>query len=79
MWKPPLVTVTVVTVAMERKSVCVHRRSIQDRSSVGIINMNINGFLHLLFHPFTNNISSIHHVNNKYSYILLLFMVILIR
>ncbi|CAL9242144.1 unnamed protein product [Arabidopsis halleri] len=35
MWKPPLVIVAVVTVAMERRSVCVHRRSIQDRSSVG--------------------------------------------
>ncbi|CAH8260067.1 unnamed protein product [Arabidopsis lyrata] len=33
MWKPLLVTVGVVTVAMERRSVCVHRRSIQDRSS----------------------------------------------
>jgi hypothetical protein len=57
MWKPPLVTVAVVTVAVERRSVCVHRRSIQDRSSVGIINMNINGFLLLLLllHPSTNN------------------------
>lgn len=57
--KLPAAEVTVTTEVVATASVrddggekkvcvCVHRRSIQDRLSVGIIIMNINGFLLLL-------------------------------
>lgn len=69
-WEPSKVTVTV---AVERRSVCVHRQSIPDRSSVGIIIMNINGFpllLPLLPLPSTNNTSSCYQIIIVYNFII---------